>query len=119
MKRKKDEPAPRMPPEDLPNLEALTAVRAEDLIAGTPIEEAHVRDVDLSGRSVQSVVARNCVFDHVSFASCRISSFRLPDVRLIKYDLSGPFCWLGRTASSSWLPTAGIRAAVPLAGCDD
>ena len=88
MTRKKDESIIRTPPDSLPSPEELTPVMAEIMITGTPLEESWARDVDLSGHKIPSLVARNSVFDHVSFANCRIPSFRLQDFRMVKCDLS-------------------------------
>ncbi len=88
MKRRKDELVPRVPPENLPGIENLTPVEAERLLAGDPIEECLIQEMDLSGRSIPSLVAWTSVIDHVSFASSRIAKFRLRDVRLVKCDLS-------------------------------
>jgi uncharacterized protein YjbI with pentapeptide repeats len=87
MKRRKDESAPRVPP-DLPDIDKLTPVEAESWLADEPIEECLIREIDLSGRRIPSLVALNSVVDHVSFASSRIVRFRLRDVRLVKCDLS-------------------------------
>jgi uncharacterized protein YjbI with pentapeptide repeats len=88
MKRRKDEPVPRVQPENLPAKDSLTPVEAERLLSGEPIEECLIQEIDLSGRSIPSLIAWNSVLDHVSFASSRIAKFRLRDVRLVKCDLS-------------------------------
>ncbi len=88
MKRRKDESVPRVPPENLPGKDDLTLVETERLLAGEPIEECLIQEIDLSGRRIPSLVALNSVMDHVSFASSRIAKFRLRDARLVKCDLS-------------------------------
>jgi uncharacterized protein YjbI with pentapeptide repeats len=88
MKSRKDEPKPRTPPQDLPGIEQLIPTTTDMLVAGEPLEESLVRDVDLSGRKIPSLVVWNSVLDHVSLASSKIGKFRLRDVRLLKCDLS-------------------------------
>jgi uncharacterized protein YjbI with pentapeptide repeats len=86
--RRRNELAPRRPPENLPSLVDLTPVIDEIVLAGLPLEESYAQNIELSGRKIPSLVAWNSLFDRVSFASCEISSFRLRDVRLVKCDLS-------------------------------
>jgi len=66
----------------------LTPVIDEIMLGGLPLEESCAQNIDLSGRKIPSLIVWNSHFDHVSFASCEISSFRLRDVRLVKCDLS-------------------------------
>ena len=86
--RRKNEFMSRRSPENLPSLVDLTPAIDETVLAGLPLEESCAQNIDLSGRKIPSLVAWNSHFDHVSFASCEISSFRLRDVRLVKCDLS-------------------------------
>jgi uncharacterized protein YjbI with pentapeptide repeats len=86
--RRRNELAPRRPPENLPSLVDLTPVIDEMVLSGMPLEESLAQNIELSERKIPSLVAWNSLFDRVSFASCEISSFRLRDVRLVKCDLS-------------------------------
>jgi uncharacterized protein YjbI with pentapeptide repeats len=88
MKPRKNESATRVPPENIPEKEDLTPVDAERLLAGEPIEECLIQEIDFSGKRVPSMIASNSIFDHVSFANSQIIRFRLHDVRLVKCDLS-------------------------------
>jgi uncharacterized protein YjbI with pentapeptide repeats len=88
MKRRKDASVTRVPPENLLGKDDLTPVDAERLLAGEPIEECLIQEIDLSGRRIPSLIALNSILDHVSFASSRIAKFRLRDARLVKCDLS-------------------------------
>jgi uncharacterized protein YjbI with pentapeptide repeats len=88
MKRSKDEPVPRTPPKNVPGIDDLTPVDAEKLLADGRLEESFFQSIDLSGRSIPSLVIWNSIFDNVSFASSKIGKLRLGDVRLIRCDLS-------------------------------
>ena len=86
--RRKNEFSPRRSPENLPNLVDPAPAIDETVLAGLPLEESCIQNIDLSGRKIPSFVAWNSLFDRVSFARCEISSLRLRDVRLVKCDLS-------------------------------
>lgn len=86
--RKKHELVPRRSPEDLPELERLTALTDASLLAGNPLGESCANNIDLSGLKIPSLAVWNSIFDRVSFASCQISSLRLRDLRALKCDLS-------------------------------
>jgi uncharacterized protein YjbI with pentapeptide repeats len=87
-KRRKDEAQVRKPPDLLPCTDDLRPVKADAVVAGEPIEESHIAGIDLSGRKVRGLNAKNSIFDGVSFAGCEILSPRLRDVRLVRCDLS-------------------------------
>jgi uncharacterized protein YjbI with pentapeptide repeats len=87
-KRRKDEAQVRKPPDLLPCTDDLRLVTADAIVAGEPIEESHIVDLDLSGRKLRALNAKSSIFDGVSFAGCEIPSPRLRDVRLVKCDLS-------------------------------
>ena len=78
----------RRAPDLPPCLEDLVAVDADILCGGPPLEEFRVRDIDVSRQKIPALVAKNSLFDHVSFANSEISSSRFRDVRLVRCDFS-------------------------------
>jgi uncharacterized protein YjbI with pentapeptide repeats len=74
---------------DLPaSVEALDPVQAEVLLAGEPMEDVLVEAVDLSGRTLDELVATTSILRRVSFAGGAIQSVGVSDVRFSNCDFS-------------------------------
>src|ERR1019366_6156642 len=85
---------PKKPPaqRELPHLPAATrdlpALSRAALLAGNPLEDVSVADLDISGERIDSLTASGIILERVSLANCEISSLRLRDVRFVGCDLS-------------------------------
>jgi uncharacterized protein YjbI with pentapeptide repeats len=73
---------------DIPGIDSLTPVEAETVLAGEPLEDCLIKEIDLSGRKIPSLIVLSSIADQVSLANSRIAKFRLRDVRWVKCDLS-------------------------------
>jgi uncharacterized protein YjbI with pentapeptide repeats len=86
--RPKKAERPRDAPRRLPSAGDAAPLTAESLLEGIALEDAHIADIDLSGRRLPSLRGSNLLFERVSFANCEIPSVGLSDVRFVGCDLS-------------------------------
>ena len=77
----------RVPP-DLPGPDGLPLLDIDALLSGLPFEESRAEGLDLAGKKIPALTAKDSLLDKISFAGCEVLSLRLRDVRVSNCDFS-------------------------------